>query len=105
MQIWQADFYKHSPPDRKENSLWSLIICDEVGKIIQEATCPQSAANSDWLVSQIQPLIKPSSPVIIAVFRPQSIGLFTAAGKKLGISIEATRCTPALKNSFSQNMA
>ncbi len=97
MQIWQADFYKHSPPERKENPLWSLIICDEAGKIIQEVTCPQSAANPDWLVSQIQPLIEPSSPVVIAVFRPQSIGLFTAAAEKLGIRVEATRHTPALK--------
>jgi hypothetical protein len=36
-------------------------------------------------------------PDVIQVFRPQSLNLITLAGQQLGITVEATRRTPALK--------
>lgn len=97
MEIWQADFYKHPFSDEQGMIFWKLLICNSQGSIIYEAKCPQSQANTDWLVSQLHNAIQQKLPDLIQVFRPQSVGLFTAAGEKLGIKVEATRRTNALK--------
>ncbi len=92
MRIWQADFYKRPLEDKQGKPLWSLVVCN---KGVQERFCPQSEANSDWLVSQLKDMGE--LPEVIQVFRPQCLNLLTAAGNKLGIEIEATRQVPELK--------
>ncbi len=96
MNIWQADFYKRLLKDEQGNLIWELLICDEKENIIYEAKCSQSQATVAWLIDNLKSLNK--LPDVIQVFRPQSVSLLTAAGEKLGIRIEPTRRTKALKN-------
>lgn len=97
MIIWQADFYKHLSQKNESNTVWNLIVCDQNSFIIHEASCQQSEANSNWLISELESLVKQYSPDIIKVFRPQCFSLFQLFGKTLGIKIEASRRTPQLK--------
>ncbi|MBW4669380.1 MAG: Tab2/Atab2 family RNA-binding protein [Cyanomargarita calcarea GSE-NOS-MK-12-04C] len=91
MRIWQLDFYRHP----NENAVWYLLITDATRSFIYEATIPQSQANSSWVATQIQQI--GNLPDIIQVFRPQSLSIVEAAGRNLGIKVEATRRTSALK--------
>lgn len=95
--IWQADFYRRPHPDVSGQIFWDLSICDSTLNFKYEATCLQSEANSSWLASQIQQAASDNLPDIIQVFRPQSLTLIKQAGKSLGIKVEATRRTTALK--------
>ncbi|MBO3462508.1 Tab2/Atab2 family RNA-binding protein [Aetokthonos hydrillicola Thurmond2011] len=97
MYIWQADFYRRPQTDTAEQVLWELLICDETRSFEYEATCPQQEANGSWVTSQIQLAAIDKLPDIIQVFRPQSLGLIQQAGQNLGISVEPTRRTFALK--------
>lgn len=97
MIIWQADFYKHLSQEHENNTKWNLIVCDQQGVIIHQASCQQSEATSNWLISELEPLVKQYSPDIIKVFRPQCLSLFALVGKRLEIKIEGTRRTPQLK--------
>ncbi|ACK69831.1 protein of unknown function DUF1092 [Gloeothece citriformis PCC 7424] len=97
MVIWQGDFYKRSLFDQQGEMLWELVITDQQGTMIHEAKCPQSQANSDWLIRQLQQATQKNIPDLIQVFRPQSIGLLTSAAEKLGIKVVPTRRTSALK--------
>jgi hypothetical protein len=92
MRIWQADFYR-----RPQQNVWELLICDRDRSFQYEATCPQSEANSNWVASQLQLAAGGQLPDIIQVFRPQSLGLIEQAGRSLGINVEPTRRTFALK--------
>ncbi|MBE9192810.1 Tab2/Atab2 family RNA-binding protein [Gloeocapsopsis crepidinum LEGE 06123] len=94
--IWQADFYRRPLQDAGGQALWELLVCDLTRTIEFVALCPQSQANAQWLVKQLQ-LVADKLPDTIQVFRPQSLSLITAAGEKLGITVEATRRTNALK--------
>lgn len=103
--IWQADFYRRPWRDDTGQVLWELLICDaeggsrsdhRTGNFRYEASCPQAAANASWLVEQLQ-LAASQPPDIIQVFRPQSLSLIATAGQKLGITVEPTRRTGALK--------
>ncbi|MGF1481434.1 MAG: Tab2/Atab2 family RNA-binding protein [Cyanophyceae cyanobacterium] len=100
--IWQADFYKR-PSNEQGNPLWELVICRDNGSVYS-ACCPQSQATSDWLASQLQQAAE-GKPDSIQVFRPQSLGLFRAAAQNLGIDVEATRRTAALKDELRQRSA
>jgi RNA-binding protein Tab2/Atab2 len=109
VNIWQADFYKRSQTDERGQILWELIACaleeppsDRAGNLICAATCPQAQANSDWLVSQLQNAAGGKLPDLIQVFRPQSLSLLTVAAEKLGLRVEATRRTAALKQLLQQ---
>ncbi|MBH8566057.1 Tab2/Atab2 family RNA-binding protein [Nostoc sp. CENA67] len=97
MRIWQADFYRSPQQDASGQILWELSICDANRSFEYAATCPQSAANSSWIAAQIQLAAGENLPNIIQVFRPQSLSLIQAAGRNLGINVEATRRTSALK--------
>jgi sRNA-binding carbon storage regulator CsrA len=97
MKTWQIDFYKHTRKDEEGKPIWELLICSPQGDIIHEANCPQSQANSDWLVAQLQQANQGNLPDLIQVFRPQSVTLLSTAAEKLGIKIEATRRTNILK--------
>lgn len=97
MNIWQADFYRRPLRDAIGEVLWELLICNETGTFKYEALCPQSQVNANWLVSQLQLAAKKQPPDLIQVFRPQSLSLIELSGQRLGISVEATRRTFALK--------
>ncbi|WP_377475327.1 MAG: Tab2/Atab2 family RNA-binding protein [Microcoleus anatoxicus] len=98
MQIWQADFYRRPLRDEAGKPLWELLICDAASNFTFSAVCSQSEANSTWLAQQLHQQIQlKKRPDRLQVFRPQSLSLIEAAGKVLGIKVEATRRTPALK--------
>jgi hypothetical protein len=54
MSVWQADFYRRPLRDAAGQVLWELLICDPTDSFTYEALCPQSQANANWLVSQLQ---------------------------------------------------
>jgi RNA-binding protein Tab2/Atab2 len=96
MKIWQLDFYKRPLKDEKGNLIWELIISDEQENIIYEEKCKQSEATLEWLENKLKNLGE--LPAKIQIFRPQTESIITEIGKKLGIEIETTRRTEALKN-------
>lgn len=102
MKIWQADFYRRPQSDASGQVLWDLSICDATSNFKYEAACPQSQANSSWVTAQLQQAAGEKLPNTIQVFRPQSLSLIEQAGKSLGITVEATRHTPALKQWLQQ---
>ncbi len=93
MRIWQADFYRRP----QSNAFWQLLICDATRSFEYQANCPQSQANSSWVASQIELAAGEHLPDVIQVFRPQSLSLIEAAGRSLGVNVEPTRRTLALK--------
>ncbi|HLO86335.1 MAG TPA: Tab2/Atab2 family RNA-binding protein [Nostocaceae cyanobacterium] len=95
--IWQADFYRRPQQNQDKQVLWELLICDATRSFEYAASCLQSQANSTWVTEQIQLAAKGNLPDVIQVFRPQSLSLIAVAGKNLGIKVEATRRTSALK--------
>lgn len=97
MKIWQADFYRSPLQDAAGQTLWELLICDPTRSFEYAATCPQSAANSSWVAAQLELAAGETLPDIIQVFRPQSLSLIEWAGRNLGINVEPTRRTFALK--------
>lgn len=105
MAIWQADFYRRPLKDESGQTLWELLICNPTGTFKYEALCPQSAANAQWLVEQFHLAAGQQLPDAIQVFRPQSLNLIAAAGQQLGIPVEATRRTTALKQWLQERSA
>ena len=103
MNIWQVDFYHH-PTQLGNDRQWQLIICDSFTnsktqkiKPIYSAKCSAIDANAVWLEKQILIAAQEKLPDKIQVFRPQVLGLISVAAEKLGIKIEGTRNTQALK--------
>ena len=103
MRIWQADFYRRPLRDETGKPLWELLICDSAQTFQFSALCRQSEANSNWLAAQFQQQAQTLKwPDRIQVFRPQSLSLIEAAGKVLGVNVEATRRTATLKTLLQQ---
>lgn len=98
MSIWQADFYYH-PASNHGHKQWELVICDNSSTIepIYTVQCSSLEANADWLSQQILLAAQDKLPQEIQVFRPQSLGLISAAAEKLGIKVKAIRNTEVLK--------
>jgi hypothetical protein len=99
MTVWQADFYRRPLQDETGKPLWELVVCNADRSFTARAFCPQSEANSTWLIQQIEKFApNPADrPTLIQVFRPQSVSLLQAASQPLGIKVQPTRHTPALK--------
>lgn len=98
INIWQADFYRRPLKNKNGQHLWELLICDPTRSLEFMAMCPQSEVNTNWLVTQLQQLgLSQNLPDKIQVFRPQSLGLIETAAQILGIKVEPTRRTTALK--------
>ncbi|MBW4560434.1 MAG: Tab2/Atab2 family RNA-binding protein [Mojavia pulchra JT2-VF2] len=97
MRVWQADFYRSPQQDTTGQILWELLICDATRSLEYMATCPQAEANSTWVTAQIELAAGEKLPDVIQVFRPQSLSLIETAGRNLGINVEPTRRTLALK--------
>ncbi|MEQ8973857.1 MAG: Tab2/Atab2 family RNA-binding protein [Coleofasciculus sp. C1-SOL-03] len=103
MNVWQADFYRRPLQNETGQVLWELLICDPTGNVIYESFCPQPDVTRDWLLSQVQvAAAKTGLPDAIHVFRPQSFNLFQEVGEQLGVKVEATRRTPALKQRLQE---
>ena len=96
--IWQADFYRSPLQNAEGQVLWELLVCDATRSFEFVASCPQSQANSTWVAQQLQLASREKVPDLIQVFRPQSLSLITIAGNNLGIKVQATRRTLALKH-------
>lgn len=98
MGIWQVDFYRRPLRDATGQVLWELLICDATRRFTYDALCHQQSANVSWLVSELHKAADGTGlPSVIQVFRSQSLSLLTSAAQQLGIAVEATRRTPALK--------
>lgn len=97
MIIWQADFYRRPLENQAGEGLWELLICDCDRSFTYVAVCPQSQASAKWLTEQLQLAVKNQKPDLIQVFRPQSLNLIQLAARNLGIAVEPTRRTFALK--------
>ena len=98
MVVWQVDFYRPPLKDESGKKLWELSICDSDRSFELSILCPQSQANSSWITEQLRQVNQEKKlPDLMQVFRPQSLSLIEAAGKSLGIKVEATRRTIALK--------
>ncbi|NES72478.1 MAG: DUF1092 family protein [Okeania sp. SIO2D1] len=96
--IWQADFYRRPLKDKQDQQLWELLICTPTRSLEFTAICPQSEVNAHWLVEQLRKVGQGQDlPDTIQVFRPQSLGLIETAAQMLGVKVEATRHTTALK--------
>jgi len=102
LTIWQADFYKTSATDEGGQTLWQLLLCDRGCEFIYRATCSQPQATSAWLESQLQQAAAGILPDRLQVFRPQAVGLLSAAAEKLGLVVEPTRRTAALKRELQK---
>ena len=102
MKIWQIDFYYFPWLNNKEQKQWKLLICDRAGNLVYEAECLQSQANTKWSIEQLQQAADKNLPDKIQVFRPQALGLLSIAAEQLGIEIEATRRTTALKQELTK---
>lgn len=99
MTTWQVDFYRRPLKDEDGNPLWELVVCSPDKTFAAYAFCPQPEANSRWLTQQLQDLAQQTqAPDSIQVFRPQSLSLVEVAAKELGIAVEPTRRTLALKD-------
>ena len=99
MKIWQADFYRRPLQDDQKHPFWELLVCDSTQGLTFSALCPQSEANSIWLRRQLELAAASDQglPDQLQVFRPQSLSLLQAACQPLGIPVNPTRNTPALK--------
>jgi hypothetical protein len=102
MKIWQADFYRRPQTEASRQVMWELLICDPTRSFEYQATCLQSQASSSWVGSQFQKAALEQLPDVIQVFRPQSLSLIEQAGRSLGICVEPTRRTLALKQWLEQ---
>ncbi|MBR8829818.1 MAG: hypothetical protein N5P05_001227 [Chroococcopsis gigantea SAG 12.99] len=96
MTIWQADLYKQTG-DYSDSKTWYLLVCDQQGNLIHENQCLQSEVNSQWVLGQLQNALEKYTPDKIQIFRPQVLNFFQSAGSALGVPVEATRHTPAIK--------
>ena len=101
MKIWQIDFYYFPWLETTGQKQWKLIICDRTG-LVYEAECEQAQANAEWLIEQLRQAAGDKLPDTIQVFRPQALGLLSVAAAKLGIIIEGTRRTTALKKELTK---
>lgn len=96
--IWQVDYYRRPLRDKQGKQLWELLICTPNRSLEFIAICPQSEVKTNWLVVQLQKVVQGQGlPDIIQVFRPQSLELIETAAKVLGLKVEPTRRTTALK--------
>jgi RNA-binding protein Tab2/Atab2 len=122
MGRWQADFYRRPLQDEGGNPLWELVVCESdadqsdadeseinQGEINQgdgsnsaftaAALCSQVDASASWLTQQLRQWLDQvkTPPTGLQVFRPQSLSLLETACQPLGLTVEATRRVPRLK--------
>ena len=95
---WQVDFYRCPLADESGQTLWALVACSADRSVEKVAFCPQNMANSQWIRDRLQEWFRQYSvPETIQIFRPQSLATITQACERLGIPVESSRRTSALK--------
>ncbi|WP_396797867.1 Tab2/Atab2 family RNA-binding protein [Microcoleus sp. FACHB-1515] len=101
---WQVDFYRRPLQSETGQPLWELVVCDAAGELRYWSMCPQSEANSQWSATELRSILTQTgiTPEALQVFRPQSLSIIQAAAQTLGITVEPTRHTPALKAFLQQ---
>ncbi len=99
MTVWEIDFYRSFEPDSAGRDRWELLICDATGSFQASAFCLQSQASAEWVQTQLQQLLDGGAtpPQVVRVFRPQTQTLLEPACRSLGLALQPTRHTPALK--------
>jgi len=99
MNVWQVDFYRRPLHDATGHPLWELVIVKGDRSLFPPVFCSQADATPTWLVDQLQKIMHSSgeTPTHIQAFRPQIIPLLTTTAQSLGIVVEPTRRTVALK--------
>lgn len=107
MKIWQIDLYRRPLQDEAGTPLWEWVACDPQEGLIGQAFCPQSQVTAAWIGTQLQKTAEASGglPDQVQIFRPQAVSLLQAGCQPLGISVEPTRHTPALKRHLRQAAA
>lgn len=101
MYIWQADFYRRPLKTSEGEPIWELLLCTSDRAFLHLAECSQSRSTPDWLAAQFRGASAPL-PEAIHVFRPQALGLISAAAEMLDIPVKATPRTEALKQALRQ---
>ncbi len=106
METWQADFYRRPLQDEAGNPLWELVVCNSTRSFSQQAFCSQPEASAAWVTKQLQTFLDSAlePPDRLQVFRPQCLSLLQTACEPLGIEVEATRHTPALKQLLQERV-
>jgi hypothetical protein len=104
MAVWEVDFYRRPVQDASGNALWELVVCDETGTFRYSAFCPQSEASAGWLVQHLQQLFDAGQPKpnCIQTFRPATLNLLQSAGETLGIPVQGSRATLAVKQYLAE---
>jgi hypothetical protein len=97
MSVWQADFYRRPLKTERGEPIWELLLCEADGSLTYRQRCLQSQANPQWVAGQFQQFGEGQLATTVQVFRPQCLGLIGEAAKQLGMAIEPTRRTYALK--------
>lgn len=103
MKIWQVDFYRRPLQDDRGEPIWELVVYDLPMGQLYTAFCPQSAATADWLTAQLGQMAD-QLPERLQIFRPQCFSLLEVACNPLGITVEATRRTPELKQILQERV-
>lgn len=103
MSCWQVDLYRRPLRTPSGLDLWELVICDPQENFYYTAFCPEPLVSSAWVIREFHNCGQ-LLPQRVQVFRPQSLGLLEAACQELGIALEATRRTPALKRYLQQRV-
>lgn len=101
MKVWQVDFYYLPLSSTATIREWELTIYRECGSIFT-AKCFTAEANAQWLTKKLIAAAIHGLPDRIRVFRPQTLNLISLAAAELGITLEATRNTPELKQVLQQ---
>jgi hypothetical protein len=106
MRIWQVDLYRRPLKTKQGDPLWELVICDASDRSSLSTTdaffndfCPQPEVSSEWAIARLKEA-GDRLPDMIQVFRPQTLNIISQAAASLGIPVEATRRTFALKRSL-----
>ena len=95
---WQVDFYRCPLVDESGQRLWALVACSSDSQFESVAFCPQPRADSAWIADRLQQWFDETAlPKAIQVFRPQCLASIQRAGQQLGIPVQPTRRTAALK--------
>ncbi len=95
---WQIDFSERPLASPQGETLWELLICDPEARILLQAQCPQNQVRLDWVIKQLKDCIERNGkPERLQFFRPQFQSLLEVVGQELGILLEPTRRTMALK--------
>jgi hypothetical protein len=99
MTVWQADFYRRPLQDEEGNPLWELAVCNSTLQFKFSLFCVQPEATADRLIQYLRQAADQAGylPRVIQVFRPQTANLMALACQTLGIALEKTRRTSALK--------